>query len=73
MQFNVPVHVVINNTQQIITVLCTETDRIWTCQANKYPQCLGVNHDLQSAIKEVVDNVKVYHAMDQNNTTSKEI
>ena len=73
MQFNIPVYTVINNSPQIVTILCTQSDNIWTCNANRYPQCLGVNTDLQAAIKEVVDNVKVYHALDQNNSTSTEI
>lgn len=58
MDFTVPVHIAINKTQQVLSVHCELIETLWTCQAIRYPDAIGVNTDLQAAIKEVVDNVK---------------
>lgn len=62
--FNIPVHISLNNTQQILIIQCSLKNTTWTCQSIKYPNSIASSHDLKSAIKEVVDHVKINH---QNN------
>ena len=70
MNFNVPVYISMDNKVSTITVNCSETENLWTCQCIRYPDAIGVNTNLQLCIKEVVDNVKKQHkapAEDKNN------
>ena len=66
MQFTVPVHVAINKTQQVLSIHCELIETLWTCQSIKHPDAIGVNTDLQAAIKEVVNNVKKNTALVEN-------
>lgn len=73
MNFNVPVYISMDNKVSTITVNCSETENLWTCQCIRYPDAIGVNTNLQLCIQEVVNNVKKNHAVAQTMETIKEI
>ena len=73
MNFTVPIHITLNNIQQILTIHCSQIDNSWVAQSIKYPEASASSSDLQLAIKQVVDNVKTLPTLAQNQITSKEI
>lgn len=58
LNFNIPVHVILNNTTQVLIIQCSQNQNIWTCSNHHHPNSIGVNPSLQDAIHELIHNIK---------------